>query len=280
MSIYREFEKSPFQGKPGEIYHFFRGSEDWCYTSGKRNIVFEGNTFIPTSIKRTDPQSGGSDAVGQITVTMPTDTALGLALKAGAPASSVQLRIIRYHRPHLSSPAIIFVGEVASTDCQGDVAVLTCDPPTAQLTLPIPRGLIQKEHCVWSFTDPFTCKVNPATFTFNGSVSVIDGLWVTVPGAQDFGFTAVPGIEFTDFFTFGVLTRGEHKGMIEEQDGDSVRLIEILPSLVVGDAVSLLAGDDRTLQTCRNKFGNQLRRLAFRDAPVTNPFYGRGLETH
>lgn len=273
MTIYRELEKSSFQGKPGEIYHFFRGSEDWCYTSGKRNIVFEGNTFIPTSIERTDPQSGGSDAVGQITITMPTDTALGLALKAGAPASSVQIKIIRYHRPHLSSPAVIFIGEVATTEFQGDVAVLTCDPPTAQLSLPIPRGLIQKEHCVWSTYDPVTCKVNPATFTFNGNVSAINGLWVTVPGAA--AFNADP-----NFFTFGVLSRGEHKGMIEEQDGDSVRLIELLPSLIVTDAVSLLAGDDRTLETCRIKFGNQLRRLAFRDAPVTNPFYGRGLQAH
>lgn len=274
MPTYRELERSLFKGRPIEVYHFFRGTEDWFYTSSKFTVIFESETYTPLEITRGQIDYGGEDRPGALPITFPTDTDLGLLLQAGSVASPVSVRVTRIQSDAATDPAIIFLGELGGADVDGENVTVQCWPFTARMDLTVPQGLFQRDQCQWNTYDPNTCKVDKATYTFEGEVTEIDGLNVTVDGALDFD----PGTGTrSDMFSLGIIQKGEQQGMIDLQMGNIVRLIELLPTLVVGDMVQLVAGDDRSMATCRDKFANAPRRLAFAHMPVLNPFYGQGL---
>ncbi len=273
-ATYRSLEGSRSQGRPMELYHFFRGTEDWFYTSSKFVIVFEGDVYEPLEITRSTIDLGGEDKPGAITVRLPTDSDLGALLQAGTSPTPISLQITRIQRDALTQPAIIFIGELSTADDQDEMTAVQALPFLARLDFTIPQGLFQRRQCHWNTFDTLTCKAVKATFTYTGEVTAISGVQVTVDGAVDFD----PGTGTrVDMFALGIIQKGEWQGMIESQSGNVLTLIERVPTLEVGDEVQLIAGDDRTPETCRDKFGKIARYLAFPDMPVVDPYSGQGL---
>jgi len=98
-----------------------------------------------------------------------------------------------------------------------------------------------------------SCGVNPATFTFTGSVSsILTPKWrFTASLSQPDGY-----------FSAGVLTwtTGNNAGLsvtVKRQTGAEFELF--LPTaftFAAGDTFSIKAGCDKTLETCKNKFNN------------------------
>lgn len=277
-TIYRQMEALRSGGKPSELYHFFRSTEDWFHTSGSVTVIDEdSNVYLPLEITRGEIDAGGADRPGALPVTIPVDCDLGLAIQSGSTPTPIQLRITRSHRGVADSDAIIFIGELSTADAdEGDVLQLQCLPFTARLGDNIPQGAFQRDQCAFTTYDPTTCKVDPANFTFVGEVTAIDGLVITVDGASDF-VPLLPG-SVTDPFMFklGSAVFGEQQTMIEEQDGDNLTLLEDI-GLEIGSMVTLIAGDDRAPSTCSAKFQNSARNMSFKDMPTVNPFYGQGL---
>jgi hypothetical protein len=273
MPTYLELERSRFQSKPIKLFHFYRGTEDWYYTSNKFVVVFDSQVFLPLAIKHSQVEYGGEDLPGACPVSLPVDSDLGQVLKLGAMPTPVQLDIIRLQRDASTQPAIIFKGELGAGDVQNRQITVQCWPFESQLNLVVPQGLYQRDYCQWNTYDEFTCKVNKATFTFTGVIEAISGTEITVTDASTFD----PGTGVReDMFVNGIFQKDEYQVLINAQAGDVLTLIEPIPGLLVGDSVDLVAGDDRTLTTCSEKFANAGRRLAFRWMPVVDPFYGQG----
>lgn len=274
MATTLELEASDDQALPLEFYHFYRGSEDWYYVTAERVKSLDGIQHLPLELTRGQIDVGGEDRPGALSITLPTDSVLGLIFQEGSAPSPINLAITRQLQGATDDPWIIFIGEVTSADVEGETVTIQVLPFTARLDVIVPQGLYQKDQCQWNTYDPFTCKVDKATFTFTGTVAAVSGLSVEITGASAFN----PGTGARDdMFVGGILEKGERKGMIESQNGDVVILLESVPTLDVGDVVSLVAGDNRRLETCRDKFNKANRRLAFPHLPVLNPFYGQGL---
>lgn len=274
MATYREIEGSSYGGTPVEYYHFYRGAQDWYYTSSRRIRLFNSARHLPLEITRGPIDLGGADQPGALTITLPTASNLGTIFQEGSLPTPISLTITRQQPAASDAPWIIFIGEVSNADIQGEIVSLQALPFTARLDLIIPQGLYQKEQCQWNTYDIYTCKVVKATYTFTGTISAIDGLNITVDDATAFD----PGTGTQpNMFVQGILQKGERQGMIQAQDGDVISLLEVVPTLTVGDVVDLIAGDDRTVETCRTKFANAGRRFSFPHMPVLNPFYGQGL---
>lgn len=263
-------EQSRARGKPRDCYHFFRGVEDWRYTSFRTAIAFMGEIFTPLEITHGEIEGGGQDRPGEVPITLPTDSPLGLILQAGSAPTPIAVKIYRFHHGVMDDFAIIFNGEVQGADIDGETCVIQAVPLQSRMSMIMPRGLFQKKRCIWNTYDPMTCKANPGAFTFTNAISAITGLVVTVPGAA--AFNADPS-----FFSLGVMSKGERKGTIELQNGDDMRLEFMIPGLAVGNSVSLLAGDDRTQETCLNKFNNIDRHRSLSQMPTLNTFSGQGL---
>ena len=267
----RQLQASRDRGKPRYYYHFLRGGEDWCYTNYHSPLSYNGERFEPLEITHGEIERGSEDNPGSVPVTLPTDSAIGLVLQQGAAPTPISLRISMMQVDDVTDPAIIFYGELRGADFTGETCEVQAVPLQSRLDVIMPRGRWQRRQCVWNTYDPVTCGVSESGFLFTGTVSAIDGLTVTVPGAAAFRSTD------PSFFALGVMSKDEYKGMIEKQDGDNMLLQHMIPGLAVGNPVSLLAGDDRTKETCLAKFNNVERHMAFYRIPTTNPHYGQGL---
>jgi uncharacterized protein len=267
----RTSEASRARSKPRYFYHFFRGTQDWFYTNYRLPQGYAGDYYTPLEINHSSIERGGEDRPGAVSVTLPTDSDLGLVLQAGSSPTPIQLKIYMYSVTAVDDARIIFQGDLRGAEVTGELMTVQAVPLQAQLSVDMPRGRFQRWRCRWTTYDPDTCKVNPASFTHVGTVTAIDGLTVTVSG------TATSSGDDPVFFKLGVMTKGEYKGMIEDQDGDNLTLQFMIPGLAIGNSVSVLAGDDRTRETCKNKFNNIARYFGFGEMPTSNPHYGQGL---
>ena len=266
----RDLEKSRDKGKPRYFYHFFRGTEDWYYTDFRIPQSYNGDAYLPLEIIHGEIERGSDDNPGAVEVTLPKDSAVGVVLQEGSAPTPISLRISMMQALDAADPAIIFNGELRGADITEATCVVQAVPLQSRINVIMPRGRWQRKQCVWNTYDPDTCGVSKTGFSFNGTVSAIDGLTITVTGAAAFNAA-------TDFFALGVMSFGEYKGMIEKQDGDNLLLQHAIPGLIVGSSVNLLAGDDRTKETCLIKFNNISRHMGFSQIPTTNPHYGQGL---
>lgn len=273
MPSYINLERSKYGGRPAEFFHFYRGADDWRMTPVPMTVILaDGQIFSPQAgLKRGDIEGGTADNPGQLSIDMPTNTALIQAVLNGRSDAPINLKLYQYHKSANTDTKIIFWGEVVAYDEQRDVTSIRCNPTLAMADMQLPRGVYQRETCDWNTYDPHTCKVNPAAFTFTGPVADIDGLAVTVTGAAAFGG------DDPEFFSLGAITKGTRRGEIEKQQGDVIILRHPISGLIVGDTVSIIAGDDRTPQTCLNKFDNILRHFSFNKMPKNNPSYGQGV---
>jgi hypothetical protein len=276
MPGYLDLERSGYGGRPQEFYHFFRAGEDWRLTPGSITVVLmTGEVYSPEKMSRSSMESGGPDAPGSLSVTIPTTSALADAVLDGRSDPPIELKLYEYHRSAEYETVIIFWGEVVSFERIGKILKLECAPLLAQGDMIVPRGLYQKDECAWNPFDLNTCKVNPAIYTYTADISDINGLAVTVPGAATFG--TVEGNIDPKYFAGGVISRGNRRGMIEEQFGDVMILQNMVKDLIIGDTVSLLAGDDRSPETCLHKYNNIRRNMSFKEMPVTTPWFGQGM---
>jgi hypothetical protein len=243
-------------------------------TSFRRTVVFREESYAPAEIEHSEPSQGVEDAPGTVQISLPGDDAIAIEFKSSIPPSQAMVAVYQYHRPPVDEPdptnvrAILF--DIVSAEHHPKQTVLTCASIIGQGEVIIPSGLVQREQCMFNTYDPLTCGVDPTAFTFEGVVALIDGLEVTVTGASAFNIDP-------NFFTLGDFSLGFKHTMIKQQEGDVMLLDEMIPDLVVGDVVKLLAGDDRQKETCRNKFFNIERYFAFPNLPVSNPYYGQGL---
>ncbi len=255
--------------------------EIFGHTSSKKQVTFNGEIYVPKEITRGQISLGGEDRPGALTVNIPADCDVGELLKEGLAYAPLRLQVIRLQREALDDPAYIFDGDVISHDGDenAEMIAVQCSPTLAALQESVPHELVQKDQCPWQTGDPHTCKVDLLKFTFTGTVASIssDDLTIEVTGAAAFVPDLVGATTLSDMFVGGIIRKGPYQGAINAQNLDFVVLDESLPTLIVGDEVELVAGDDRTKFTCKNKFQNIDNFGAFSDLPAINPAYGQNL---
>ncbi len=267
-------ESSRSGGRPVDLYKFVSGAQEWRYTTESAGFTYASQVYLARAITHSEPNDA-ADNPGQIRITLPDNDALAQFFINGVPALPIQVTIYQIHRNDPTDERIIFIGEVSSDDSDLPVGTLVCDPIQGRFILGVPRGLFQREQCIWTLGDPNTCGLDLTPFTLaNVAVSAVSTVnlgWITVPGAAAFGGS--DPIYFKD----GVLVFGEYRGMIDAQAGNDIKLMQRIPSLIVGSIVSLIAGDDHRVETCRDKFNNAAQAMVFPAMPFSNPWYGRGI---
>lgn len=248
---------------------------DYFRTSFRRTVTYQSDLYLPCEIEHTEPSYGSEDAPGTIQITLPSDDPISQEFLQSIPPPNPMVAIYEYHRPPVDEPDISHIRralyDIVSAEDTIHGLVLTCASILGQMDSIVPSGLIQRDFCDFATYHPETCGVSRAAHTFEGTVSNIDGLSVTVPGAAAFR------ADIPTYFRLGDFSKGTKHTMIREQDGDTVVLDEMIPGLVVDDTVQLVAGDDRTKETCYYVFNNSARRRSFPGLPTVNPYYGRGL---
>lgn len=249
---------------PLELYRFSLGGYFWRYTNADDNVVtMEGEEFYPEAISRTNISVSEEANSSAVTVTLPAwNQVAKYFTRTGAPARHIWLTILRIHRES-GEVAQLFTGQVGSASFEGQTAKLDCQPLRASLQRRIPVQLVQS-LCTNSLYDE-RCKANPALFSSTGTITAINGLWLTVSGITS---------RASDYFAGGYMYHAptaQYATISAHTGPDQIKLL-FNPGFIVGDTPTLYAGCDKRIATCNNKFGNVPNFQGFPFFPQIDPF--------
>lgn len=281
---FQDQEGSVEEGQPIELFRFSNLEEQFFYTSGQREIVFNSETYLPRSISRTDPDRNNLETRATLVVKMANTDPFARRYVQNLPPTPDQAVVYRRHSTDGTDETIVlFKGQVENVAFTGNEAKVNIVSTANLLSKPIPRQTMRNlcNHVLYDAR----CAVTEGDFSMDTTVTQIssDGLFVNVDG----GSNTIPatGLNLGDqlsadsaYFNAGVLSRnGLEQRMVLStipQAGNEAVMSILVPfqNLQVGTTLTLLAGCDHKFGTCRNKFDNSRRYGGFPYVPRKNPF--------
>ncbi len=259
-----ESETSIDDGEPIELYEFVAPNKSYFYTSFGRDIDLSGQIYEARAIQRSNLQGTDQDDSPDMTIEIDIDAEIvnDFAFRIAEPDLQMTLR-----RSHANDPAkteIIWEGAVTGISVanrKGTIRVPSLFG--SALKQPVPDVFYQPQcnHALFGSR----CTVSRAAFV---DAQVID----TVVGVN-VGLVSV-GARPDQWFQGGVIQRvsdGERR-LIKSQVGTSLILNYPFRDLLIGDAVEVVAGCDRLVQTCVGKFGNLINFGGHPLIPIINIF--------
>lgn len=255
---------------PGQRVEFnFTSSDvDWTFNGG----IYRHRTMRRSALAAKDLNADSKE----VQINLHSQHPVAQLFVNGEPPAPLNLKIYRFHRDDPTNYITAFWGQCATRKRKASVTTLTFAPVSSLLQRPTPRVLIQKP-CNWMLGDE-QCQVDLSAFTHTGFiVSAIDNAVITIPGI---GAIAVGD---DGYFNQGILVGPDgRKFPIQSWDrGDETVTIYkaiLTGQLTVGDNVVLIAGDDNTMATCRDRFNNARHYGGFMGIRERSMFEGSGLE--
>ena len=254
-----------------ELYKITEGnSTKATITSAVDSVVFGGETYVPTAVKRSKIISRPDLLQNRITLQMSVHEMLGLDLLAEV-NNNLAHRLIIY-RGEGTNFEQIWAGSLIEQGCSGEVATITYGGGGISLRQLGDRRPFQR-RCPFILYDSSTCRATPQTASVRvtGINSTKDILLVSGLGSSEVGYytggvlcpSAVynPDNAGNSFISSHNKTAGD----------DQIRLTTPV-QVSVGDNLSVLAGCDRTWQTCYSKFNNIVNFGGFPYLPLENPY--------
>jgi uncharacterized phage protein (TIGR02218 family) len=265
-------------GKPRELFRFVSGANVYTYTSQDTSVVYNagaGNeTYAPVTLKRDSVLSSSDASKLELEIGFGVEVPVTALFVNGVAPGPVSCNVWRYQEgATLTDPTqivLIFSGVVAAAQWQNAEAMLIVTPAqrTLQQTIPIKRMQPQCNLATYSTG----CTLLESAFSATGTVASID-VTGTIIGIT-MGATGQP----VPYYSGGKLkVTGLPQGFIENHNNTSgtavnVSLLVPIPGLTVGASVTLVAGDDRSLQTCTQKFNNVANFEGFGYLNPTDPW--------
>lgn len=260
---YATRETSRYSGTPFELYLFESGAEAWRYTSGDVSRSFNGNTYTPESITRTEIDQNQELNSGSIKVEIPSTNEVAGRFISYIPDSPMSLVIYRGHDGEAESEIVTnFTGRVSMATFN-EICELTVVPEQDVLKRRIPGPKYQAQ-CNRILYDS-GCGVDKTNYKVTGTVTDVSGNVVT---------SAIFGAKADGWFKAGYIESGTKRRMILAHTGTQITLIAPMFGLSVGDSITAYAGCMRTRTDCISKFNNFGRFFGFDKIPTKNPFDG------
>lgn len=267
---FNAYETSLAQGQPILLFDFSIGIQHFRYTTADRPITYLTNVYAPTAISRSNIVSGNELRQATIQVTAPRDIAVATLYQQAPPSSDVLLTITALHADDPDQQGIVdWVGRVISPSWQSSAVVFSCEPAyTGVLTYGL-RRRFQKNcpHVLYGTS----CTLNAALFRIAATLSGSSAGGTTLTAtAFNTGDTRLTG---------GYLEWDSGSGYLERRSidahaGSSITLNFGHSQLIIGLAVSVYPGCDRTVATCNGRFNNVLNYGGQPFIPGVNPMDG------
>jgi uncharacterized phage protein (TIGR02218 family) len=258
---YDALEQVGAGAQPYELYLFQGTGISFALTSADKPITYLVNSFVPSTISRSESEQSNEVVSGQMKIFIPKDHPLAQLFLPYLPSSPVSITVYASHYSDTET-VVLFVGTVASARFT-DQCELTCNSDQYLLQRKIPTQLYQAP-CSHIFGDP-GCGIQLVDHTYPGTIATIDttGTVLTVTG-----FGALP-----DSLAGGYLRFGDEVRMVVAHSGTSVTLLSAIPDMDVGDSALGIAGCQLTFSAC-SAYKNTFNFLGFDLIPVINPFDG------
>lgn len=245
-----------------ELYEFIGPGLAYRYTSDRhRTISYGGNDYAPTPIRRGKIVSSGPLGDYSLTVDLPVSTQL---IQDYVPIQPDSLLLTIYSGTSPTGAfAKIWEATVKGIMLQGPGATLRTDWLfNDMLNQPVPN-VWQEPLCQHNLGDSrCTIDLDLAAYKVSTTVSAIsaDGKTITV---------ASVGGKADGFFKLGGMVKADgQRKMVTGNTGTSITLWAPFYSLAVNDAIDLVAGCDKAITTCRDKFSNAVNHSGFPYMPT------------
>lgn len=258
--------------RPAELYHLWQtGISNKYFTSGDVAVVYNGNTYVPATIKRGNFTQTSNTEEAKVSINFAgLDDPLSEYIDQSV-VSVVWIKIMKIHRD--ISPVEIntrFVGRIKNVIFKGETS--------AKVMASGIKGLFKKQVPKYRYQPTCNhplfstaCTLDKTDFDYQGIVSVLSSDGLYFESDDIYALMVTDGIDTDNWCRFGYVEFGNYKRMITRHDGNAFSLRYRLPTLEVSDTVTVYAGCDKLKTTCYNKFDNILHFLGFAEIPFDNP---------
>lgn len=267
---YNTLERSTYLGAPVELYEFQTARGTWYITSGDVSVIYDNNTYVPVSIKRSgikqtqELESGGVD----ITIDAMNDIIYGFTITNAIKPVKVIIRRFQ-RRASTVDVRIIFKGAIVAVPFENEQATIKALMCNAAFIRKCPKLTYQKwcnhviysQRCGINKEDP-AYKITDALITSVSSNILKSAAFATKPD----GFFSKGYIEY-DGADIGI-----QMVTIQSHTGDTIELLQPLRAAHAGIRINAYAGCDRTSTMCRDKFNNSNNYMGWEFIPIRNPF--------
>jgi uncharacterized phage protein (TIGR02218 family) len=241
-------ETSNLDGEPVELYEFIGpGALTWRYTSNDVARVLNGQLYTPIPISSGElPGNGTSDAEALV-ITMPRATPVALAYAFGNAFRQLRFRLHRF-QVESGEYETVWDSTIAGYEVEGRWTQFRSPSMLADGLQAAAPAWQYQQQCNNKLFDE-NCRVLRSSFDLVTQVSNINGYFVTV---------ASVGGNPDDWFRGGSITRNldAESNLIVSQVGAVLELSAPFRDLQQGNSVTLHAGCNHTIETCRDKFDN------------------------
>lgn len=256
--------------RPAELYYITNGIDTMRITSGDITVTYNSNDYTPALIMR-GPIKWNSDlSISKTVIKLKYDLDMIDDYINQYVVDTVWVEIYKIHRDMSPLEAYtIFVGKVEAVAFSGNIAEMQIAGLTSYLNNVIPKFRYQSvcNHALYSPE----CGLDPDNWDYSGVVSDIssDGLWVESTAIKTAMDTA--GVSTDNYCQGGYISYGGYVRYITRQSGAEFYLRYKIPTLSLGEIVTVYAGCDNRNVTCRDKFNNIDNFLGFPFIPWDNP---------
>lgn len=253
-------------GQPISLYQFTRGDNEqiYRYCDADQDLHINGQIWTATAIS-----DGGRRDGENMTLTLPSDTAVARLYRGRPPSQTVTLTVMRLHWQD-NEIRVVFIGniveakrpEIHQTQLISAALSATMDATGLRLTW--------GRNCPYALYDE-DCKVNARQFAVGGlQIEAMTGTTVTVN---------MPSTLAQGWFTAGYIEWTDDEGVREVRavtlhQNNQLTLMGGTQKLTVGRRITVYPGCDGRVTTCRDKFRNILNYGGCPHMPDKSPYDG------
>lgn len=269
MAFY-DSELSNDNGEIAELYEFSTSDSKWRYTTYNKPILAP-DTYAPLLISRQKMEQSKNLLKLEMSVKLPRDVDIAIKALDGKFEEVILLDIWQVQVGEPTDKQLIFKGRYIHHDMEENEMSIFFEPISTTMQRLGFRAKYQRlcRHTLYGGM----CGANTANHTATGKVTSILRNKITL---DEIDSNIVGGVEQgypQSYFTTGyIVTADGSRRMITNHSNVILTLLRAVPSLNVGDTISVYAGCDRTFATCRDKFRNQPNYGGFDYIPRKNPF--------
>lgn len=264
---YNDQEISSYGGAPVELFLFrdSAGQAVEALTTGEDEVLDGLVLYRPGVVNRTSIRQTSEETTGNIEIRVPADSSFAQRFKAYLPAKPISVLVYRYHATDLAvQRRTVFIGSVTAIDFDSEgIATVACTPVTTAMGKKVPWQ-VYKKGCNWALYG-HGCGVLRASFETPVLTYSTSGDTLTSAAVD-----ALPDGWFRHGYV-EVVSTGERRFVLEHLGG-TLTLEYPFFNLPAGEALTVVAGCDRSEETCRDKFNNLPNYLGFDYIPDTNPY--------
>ena len=269
MTTLSALQSSVENSRPLEVYEIVLGTDTFRFTTSEDEITVGTDTYTPESIERSAIVRGQDERTRLLEVQLPAVNEFAALYRGVVPGQMPLLTIYRLDRgetPTFSTQLKVFRGYVQGVRFPGmgarAIMGVQSMEGTIQRNMPLYTYQALCNHVLYSAA----CGADADSFKLSGTVSVVSGNTITVPGlnAHADGYWKSGYVKLN--------TVSDFRSVLDHV-GNVLTLTLPFSDDVAGLAVDVFAGCDHVIDgDCQNKFNRVATNGGFAFGPTKNPF--------